>query len=119
MRWAKSYGIVDHQLLHGRYLHRLSHVGLSLYLFLTVVSDVSGRSFYGPTTIADILRLSPHQFDQALSELLDLKLIEYRRPYFILLNLEPHHEQRTDQPHPLPQRRSETLIQTVEACCFP
>lgn len=28
MRMAKSYGIVDHELLHGKYLHRLSHAAM-------------------------------------------------------------------------------------------
>jgi hypothetical protein len=94
MRWARSYGIVDHQLLHGRYLHRMSHAAMSLYLFLCVVSDSQGKSFYGERTISEILRLSPVQFQTALSELLHLHLIDYRRPYFWLLNLEVPHERR-------------------------
>jgi hypothetical protein len=88
MRWAKSYGIVDHQLLHGKYLHRMTLEGLSLYLFLVVVSDREGRSYYGDRTIQEILRLTPSQWMGALDELLSLKLIDYRRPYFWLKNLE-------------------------------
>lgn len=112
MRWAKSYGIIDHELLHGRYLHRLSHVGLSLYLFLAVVADSNGKSFYGTTTILDILKLRPEQFDQALRELILLKLVDYRRPHFFLLNLESSYEQRTNQSHSVSQRRSEAILQT-------
>ena len=46
MRWAKSYSIVDHGLLHGGYFHRLSHEAPSLYLFLVVVGDRDGKSYY-------------------------------------------------------------------------
>lgn len=80
MRWTTSYGIVDHQLLHGRYLHRLSHQALALYLFLVVVADRYGKSFYGDTTIETILRLTTVQLNQARDELVRHLLIDYRRP---------------------------------------
>jgi len=51
MRQAKSYSIIDHYLLHGGYLHRLSHEAMVLYLFLALVGDKSGRSFYADATI--------------------------------------------------------------------
>jgi len=58
MRWARSYSIIDHQILHGRYLHRLTHEALALYLFLVVVGDRQGRSFYADRSTTEILRLS-------------------------------------------------------------
>lgn len=88
MRWAKSYSIVDHQLLHGRYLHRLSHEALVLYLFLVVVGDREGRSFYGDTTMAGILRLNDRELNSARLELLREGLIDYRSPYWWVKNIE-------------------------------
>ena len=111
MRWLKSYGIVDHQLLDGKYLHKLTHAALSLYLFLVVVADKNGRSFYGETTIMDILRFDAIAFHAALQELIMFKLVEYRRPYFILLNLETHHDRRHQKPCAVPQRDKRTLSQ--------
>jgi hypothetical protein len=96
-RWARSYGIVDHQLLHGRYLHRMSPETMSLYLFLCVVSDSQGKSFYGERTVMDILRLNAVSFQRALGELKQLSLVDYRRPYFRLSNLDQNQEMETHE----------------------
>jgi hypothetical protein len=82
MRRAKSYSIVDHALLHGGYLRRLSHESLILYLFLVVVGDREGRSFYREETIQEILRLTDRQLISARAQLTGEGLIEYRRPYW-------------------------------------
>jgi len=82
MRRAKSYSIVDHAFLHGGYFHRLSHQALSLYLFLIVVGDRDGKSYYGEHTIADILRLKGDTFRGARQELLEAGLISFCSPYF-------------------------------------
>jgi hypothetical protein len=82
MRWAKSYSIIDHELLHGGYMHRLTHEALILYLFLVVVGDKEGRSFYAHSTIMETLRLSETQLANAHSQLKAQGLIEYRRPYW-------------------------------------
>lgn len=87
MRWAKSYSIIDHKILHGGYLHRLSHQSLILYFFLVVVGDREGRSFYADSTIMDILRLSAQQLQDARLELLRDDLIDYQRPYWWVKNI--------------------------------
>jgi hypothetical protein len=87
MRWARSYSIIDHQILHGRYLHRLSHESMVLYLFLVVVGDRQGRSFYADRSITEILRLSGPQFHHAREELISEGLIGYRRPYWEVKNI--------------------------------
>lgn len=87
MRSARSYSIVDHELYHGGYLHRLSHEAMALYLFLVVVGDRDGRSFYGEATIAEILRLDPRALTAARSALLGEGLIEFRRPYWWVRSL--------------------------------
>jgi len=114
MRWAQSYSIIDHQILHGRYLHRLSHEAMALYLFLVVVGDRQGRSFYSDRSITEILRLSPPKLDQAREELIQEGLISYRRPYWEVKNLPQRRDQnhgRDDQTnHPLPSRRPQTQL---------
>jgi hypothetical protein len=89
MRSARSYSIVDHRLYHGGYLHRLSHEAMGLYLFLAVVGDRDGRSFYGEASIREILRLSATQLTAARSTLLAEGLIEYRKPYWWVRSLAP------------------------------
>ena len=102
MRWAKSYSIVDHQLLHGGYLHRLCHTSMGLYLFLTVVGDRDGRSFYADTTIMQILRFSERELIHARLQLIQEELIDYQRPYWLVKTIQRRQKhvttkQRTDQ----------------------
>ncbi len=87
MRHAKSYSIIDHQILHGGYLHRLSHEAMILYLFLVVVGDREGRSFYADTTIMEILRLDNTDLNNARLELEAEGLIYYRWPYWFVRNI--------------------------------
>ena len=82
MRWARSYSIIDHQVLHGGYLSRLSHESMALYLFLVVVGDRQGRSFYSGQLVMEILRLSGRQISRAREELISEGLISYRIPYW-------------------------------------
>ena len=86
MRYAKSYSILDHQFLHGRYIHKLSHGALALYLFLVLVGDREGKSFYSERSIMSVLRFSSLEFSKALDELLSFKLVDYRRPNFWVQN---------------------------------
>ena len=87
MRWAKSYSIVDHQLLHGGFFQKLSHQALALYLFLVVVGDAQGRSYYADLTIQGILRLSERDLSVAREALIKAGLIDYHKPYWWVRNL--------------------------------
>jgi hypothetical protein len=58
-----------------------------LYLFLVVVGDRQGRSFYSDRSITEILRLSGPKLQHAREELISEGLISYRRPYWELKNL--------------------------------
>jgi hypothetical protein len=75
MRHAKSYSIVDHELLHAGHLGRLSHEALALYLFFVVVGNFRGRSFYASETICDLLRLPFEVSVRAKGELVSSRLI--------------------------------------------
>lgn len=86
-RQAKSYSIVDHKLLHGGYLGRLTHQALVLYLFLVVVGDWEGKSFYSTSSIGRILRMGLLEICQGKEELLKAQLIDYKKPYWRVLTL--------------------------------
>jgi hypothetical protein len=87
MRWARSFSIVDHMLLHGGYLGRLSHAAMGLYLFLVVVGDREGRSFYSEARVMEILRFTEETFTAAREQLMGEGLIDYRRPYWWVMIL--------------------------------
>jgi len=87
MRRARSYSIVDHELLHGGYFQKLSHETLALYLFLAVVGDPEGKSFYSEATIEKILRFRPNTLHHVTAELIEAGLISYRKPYWWVMSL--------------------------------
>ena len=108
MRQAKSYSIVDHRLLHGGFLARLTHRALALYLFLCVVGDLDGRSFYSDQSVCKILRFSFTETISARSELIRAGLIDYRSPYWWVKSLS--HPAKTLSTHfPAPSGRSRKI----------
>jgi len=110
MRTAKSYSIVDHQLLHGGYFHRLRHSSLALYLFLVVVGDKDGRSFYGEKSLINILRLSEEELAASIDELMAARLIHYNRPYFWIRTLEGTNGQGNNRKDQILKGRKETVV---------
>jgi len=59
-----------------------------LYLFLVVVGDRGGRSFYADSTIMEILRLGRAEFSLARQQLTEEGLIDYQRPYWWVKNIQ-------------------------------
>ena len=106
MRQARSYSIVDHALLHGGFLARLSHGALALYLFLVVVGDRDGRSFYKDASICSILRLSASKLCLARGELVASGLIDFRSPSTWVKSLSQRKTPSTTSlPSPSPAQR--------------
>src|SRR3989337_1852588 len=65
----------------------LSHESMILYLFLVVVGDRQGRSFYSDRSITEILRLSVSALHHAREELISEALVSYKRPYWEVQSL--------------------------------
>ncbi|MBF0104599.1 MAG: tyrosine-type recombinase/integrase [Deltaproteobacteria bacterium] len=84
-RWAKSYSIVDHKLLHDGIFQKLSPFALSLYLFLVVVGDRCGKSFYSEIAIRSILKFSKETYDKGLR-----RLFRHRRRSSKIYRAHPH-----------------------------
>jgi len=77
---------VDRRFLreHGDYLSREA---VLLYLFLTVVADRHGLSFYSDHTLSSRLRLAQPVLERARQELLDRDLIAHQLPLVQVLSL--------------------------------
>lgn len=69
---------------------------MSLYLFLLVVGDREGRSFYSEVSIMEILRLPKEALSAASAQLMEEGLLDYRRPHWWVKALEP--QQRAGRP---------------------
>lgn len=72
-----SFAWIDHRLLRNGYLQVMTHQDLALYLFLVLVGDRNGVSFYRKEKICDAVSLDFRQFEVAKDRLISLKLIAF------------------------------------------
>lgn len=84
-----QFSWVDHRLVRERYIETLSHAAATLYLFLVVVADSQGMSYYSDRSIAERLRMDQLTLEQARRNLIGAGLIAYKNPLYQVLSLDP------------------------------
>ncbi|EFK11940.1 conserved hypothetical protein, partial [delta proteobacterium NaphS2] len=62
---AGGFAFIEHRFLRKGFWESLSHIELLLYIFLVVVSDKNGLSYYGYDKICRILRVDADQYINA------------------------------------------------------
>jgi hypothetical protein len=72
-----SFAWIDHRLLRNGFLPVMTHQDQSLYLFLSLVADRNGVSFYRKEKICDRLGLDFRQFEIARDRLINLGLLAF------------------------------------------
>jgi hypothetical protein len=82
-----GFSFIPHRFLTDGFLASLSHMELLVYLFLCLVSDRDGLSFYSPDAICSLLRISVHDYIEAEDGLIDKDLIAYDGTLFQVLDL--------------------------------
>jgi hypothetical protein len=87
-RISSGFGWVDHRIVREHYVERCSHAALALYLFLIVVSDGEGISWWNERSIAKRLGMETDRLRQARAELEAADLIAYKSGTWQVLELE-------------------------------
>ena len=82
-----GFSFIPHRFLTDGFLASLSQIELLVYLFLCLVSDRHGLSFYSPDAICSLLRISVHDYIEAEDGLIDKDLIAYDGTVFQVLDL--------------------------------
>lgn len=82
-RIEQSFAWIDHRLIRNGYLGVMTHQEQSLYLFLALVADRNGVSFYRKEKICALLGLDFGDFEVARDRLVDLGLLAFA-PYSAL-----------------------------------
>jgi hypothetical protein len=72
-----GFGWVDHRLVREHYAERCSHGALALYLFLVVVSDGEGVSWWSERNLSLRLGMDADRLRQARAELEAADLVAY------------------------------------------
>lgn len=103
-----GFSFIPHRFVCDGFLSALQQKELLLYLFLVIVSDRHGLSFYSYDAICTLLQMSLDQYITARNGLMDKDLIAFDGTLFQVLDLP---ENRPRQRKSKDQSPVEQLIQ--------
>ena len=83
----EGFGWVDHRLVRKGYLKDRSRDSLALYLFLVIVADADGVSYYSDESLCDQLYYTTSELKSSRIELVNAELVAYRKPFYQVLEL--------------------------------
>ena len=82
-----SFAFIEHSFLRDGFWASLDHHQLLLYLFLIVVADRNGLSYYSYDKICTLLRICVDEYILARNALIDRDLIAFDGSLFQVLSL--------------------------------
>lgn len=82
-----GFSFIPHRFLSDGFLASLSQKELLLYLFLILVSDRNGLSFYSYDSICSLLQITADQYIDARNALIKKDLIAFDGTVFQILDL--------------------------------
>ncbi len=82
-----SFAFIEHRFLREGFWASLNHHQLLLYLFLIIVSDRNGLSYYSYDKICTLLGILVDEYILARNALIDLDLIAFDGSLFQVLSL--------------------------------
>lgn len=81
----KRFGMIDERVVSEGYLRRLCAEAVSLYVFLCVVANREGRSWYSDGRLVQMVRLS--SLAGARRQLVEAGLIRWERPVYTVCDV--------------------------------
>jgi hypothetical protein len=84
-----GFSFIPHRFLYDGFLCSLEQKELLLYLFLTLVADRYGLSFYAYDSICRLLRITLDEYIEARDGLIQRDLIAFNGTMFQVLDLPP------------------------------
>jgi len=82
-----SFAFIEHRFIRDGFFASLDRNELLLYLFLVIVGDRNGISFYGYDKICTLLRVSVNGYVPARDSLIEKDLIAFDGKFFQVLSL--------------------------------
>jgi hypothetical protein len=84
-----GFSFIPHRFLADGFLNSLSQEEILLYVFLILVSDRHGLSFYSYDSICSLLQITADEYINARNALLKKDLIAFDGSIFQVLDLPP------------------------------
>jgi len=82
-----SFAFIEHRFLRKGFWETLSHHELLLYLFLILVSDRNGLSYYNHDNICTLLKISVDEYILSRNALIEKDLIAFDGHLYQVLSL--------------------------------
>ena len=82
-----SFAFIEHRFLRDGFWASLGHHELLLYLFLLLVADRKGLSYYSYDKICNLLKISTDKYILARNSLIEKDLIAFDGKFFQVLSL--------------------------------
>lgn len=82
-----SFAFFEHRFLRDGFWETLTHHELLLYMFLILVGDRNGLSYYSYDKICVLVRVCVEEYIQARNALIDKDLIAFDGQFFQVLSL--------------------------------
>ena len=112
-----SFAFIEHRFLRDGFFESLTHHELLLYLFLVLVADRRGLSYYSYDKICTLLQLSVDEYLWARNTLIHKELIAFDGALYQVLSLpQTPHAQRASSlktPEDMAERDPATIRQIV------
>lgn len=82
-----GFAFIPHRFLNDGFMKRLDPGELLLYIFLIMVSDAYGLSYYGNSAICRLLKMNHSELEHCRQILIDEDLIAFEAPLYQVLEL--------------------------------
>lgn len=82
-----SFSWLDHRFITHGLIGNLFSTDILLYLFLVIVGDRYGLSYYGDTRICQLLKIDELSLSKARKKLILFSLVEYESGIYQVLEL--------------------------------
>lgn len=81
------FGWIPQRFITGGIIRMLNKEEILLYIFLSIVSDKGGMSFYGDKRICGLLGITGAELISTRFILEKMEFIAYRKPYYQVLKM--------------------------------
>ncbi len=100
-RVPRQFSWADQRLMRDEHLGRCSAAAWGLYLFLILVGDAQGLSYYSDSSICRTLSIPGPILLQLRQELVSADVIVYRKPLYQVLGLDEPISRRSKDSQPI------------------
>jgi len=83
----RQFSWIDQRFIRERYISLCYTESIALYMFLIIVGDAKGLSYYSDKAIIEMLSINKIELEKARSKLIEIDLLAYKKPIYQVLEI--------------------------------